>query len=95
MYLPGCADIARSLQEDDAHITTDLPLMLATSPGISAETAMANMMSTWLQQDSMMGATFADMVIVSISLISLGPTPMAVDCPMATPEDVTDQESKD
>ena len=42
-----------------------------------------------------MGATYVDMVTSSMSLVSLEPTPMVVDCPTATLEDVMEQESKD
>ena len=94
--LPGFADIARSLWGDDAPcITIDLLLVLATSPGLLAGTAMATMMSMWLQQDAMMGATYVDTVTASVSLVSLGPTPMVGDCPTATLGDVTEWESAD
>ena len=95
MCSPGFADIARSSWGDDAHTTIDLPTMLATSPGLLAGTAMATMMLMWLYQDSMMGATYIDMVTASMSLVSLGPTPMALDCPTATLEDVREQEPED
>ena len=39
--------------------------MLATSPSLLAGTTMATMMLTWLHQDSMMGATYVDMVTAS------------------------------
>ena len=95
MHPPGFVDIARSLWGDNAGITINLPLMLATSPGLSVGTAMAIMMLMWLCQDSMMGATFVDTVTTSLSLMNLGPTPMVVDHPTATLEDVTEWESKD
>ena len=43
----------------------------------------------------MVGGTYVDTVTASMSLVSLGPAPMAVDCPMATLEDVTEWESED
>ena len=92
MHLPGIVDIARSLWGDDACAIIDLPPRLATSPGLSAGTTMSTMMSTCLQQDTMMGATYVDTMTASMSLISLGPTPMAGDHPMATLEDVTESE---
>ena len=76
-------------------MTIDLPPVLATSPGLLAGTTMATVMSMWLCQDSMMGITYVDTMTASMSLVSLGPTPMVVDCPTATLEDVTEQESKD
>ena len=89
-------EIAKSLWIDDTlHMTIDLPPVLATSPGLLAGTAVATMMYMWLQQDSMMGDTYVDTVTASMSLINLGPTPMVVDHPTATLEDVTEQESKD
>ena len=95
MCLPRFMDIARSLWGDDTHATIDLPPLLATSTGLLVGTTMATMMLMWLCQDSMMGATYIDMVTASMSLMSLGPTPMVVDCPTATLKDVTEQESEE
>ena len=58
-------------------------------------TTMATMLSMWLWQDTMMGTTYVDTMTASMSLVSLGPTPMAVGCPTATLEDVTEWESED
>ena len=69
--------------------------MLLISPGLMEGTAMTTMMSMLLHQDSMMGTTYVDMVTASKSLVSLGPTPMAVDHPIASPKDITKHESKD
>ena len=68
MRPPGFADKGRSLQEDEAHITINLPTVLATSPGLSVETAMATMMSTWLCQDITMGVIYVDIVTASHNL---------------------------
>ena len=92
---PGFADIARSWWGDNTHATIDLSPMLAASPGLAAGTAMAIMMSMWLHQESVMGATYVDMVTASKNLMSLGPTPITVDCPTTTPKDVMEHESKD
>ena len=53
---------------------------------------MATMTSMWVQKDVAMGATYVDTVMASMSLISLGPTPMAVNCPMTTVEDISELE---
>ena len=60
-------------RNDTPHITIDLPLVLATSPGLLVGTAMATMMSIQLWQDTMMGTTYVDTVTASMSLVSLGP----------------------
>ena len=39
-----------------------------------------------------MGITYIDSMMTSMSLVSFGPAPMAVDHPMAALEDVTDVE---
>ena len=96
MQLPRFAKIAKSLWGDDtSHITINLPPVPTTSPGLLVGTAMATMMSMWLQQDTMMGTTYVDTVTASMSLVILGPTTMVVDCPTATLEDVTEWESED
>ena len=50
------------------------------------------MMSTQLQQDARAGSIYIDSATASMSLVSLSPAPMAVDCPRAMLEDVTDVE---
>ena len=51
---------------------------------------MAMMISTWMWQDMVTGVTYLDTVMVSMSLVSLGATPMAVDHPMPALEDSTE-----
>ena len=41
----------------------------------------------------MMGTTYIDSMMTSMSLVSLGPAPMVVDHPMAILVDVTDVEN--
>ena len=95
MHQSRFADIPRSLWGDQTLcITINVPLVLATSLGLLAGTTMATMMFMWLWQDIMMGTTYVDTVTASMSLISLGPTPMAGDHPMATLEDVTEWKSE-
>ena len=53
---------------------------------------MATMTSMWLQHDTEMGITYVDLVMTSMSLVNLGPTPMAIDCPMTTVEDISELE---
>ena len=91
------ADVTAQIHRNDdtPHMTIDLPPVLAATPGLWVGTTMATVMSTWLCQDSMIGATYVDTVTASMSLVSLGPTTMAVDCLTATLEDVTEQESED
>ena len=96
MWLPRFAKIAKSLWGDKPpHITIDLPPVLTTSPGLLAGTSMTTMMSVWVWQDATTGTTYVETVMASMSLVSLGLTPMAVDHLMATLEDVTEQESED
>ena len=54
--------------------------------------AMIMMMSMQLWQDARLGTTYIDSVTASTSLISLSPSPMVVDHPRATLEDVMDVE---
>ena len=50
-------------------------------------------MSAQLLWDTTMATTYIDYVMTSVSLVSLGPASMVVDCPMPTLEDVTNAES--
>ena len=85
--------IARSSWRDDAFcITTDLPQGLTTPSCLLAGIAMATMTSMQLWLDAMMSISYVDSVMTSMSLVSLGPTPMAVDCPMPTLGDTSEPE---
>ena len=55
-------------------------------------TTLAAAMSTWVQQDAMIGAIYVDTVTASMSLMSFGPTPVVVGHPRATLEDVMESE---
>ena len=60
--------------------------------GILAGITMTTMMSTQMQQDTVTGITYLDTITASMSLVSMGSTPMAVDCLMSTIEDLTDSD---
>ena len=91
---PGFAEIDRSLWGNDSpHIPVEVPLELTTPQSLLAGTAMATMISSWLWQDIVAGATYLDMVTTSMSLVSLEVTLMAVDCPMPAWEGWEDPES--
>ena len=80
---PSFAEIVRSLWGDDTpHITIDLWPEMTTSPGLLAGTTMATMTSMQMWQDAVTGTTYVDTVMASMSLVSLGSTPMAVDHPV-------------
>ena len=91
---PGFMDIARSLWGDISWCATvEIPLELTAPQGLLVGTAMATMISTCLWQDVVTGAPYLDMVTTSMSLVSLGVTPTAVDHPMPTLEGWEDLES--
>ena len=93
MSPPRFYEITRFLCRDDSTcITIDIPPELTTPPGLLAGTAMATMTSMWMCQDTVTGATYVDTVMASMSLISLRPTPMAVDCAMPSLEDLSDSD---
>ena len=93
MPLPSFVEIARSLWGDDSPCRTiDVSLELTTAQGFLAGTAMTMVISSRVQQDTVTSVTYLDTVTASMSLISLGSTPMAVDCQMPVLENLTDSD---
>ena len=91
--LPGFVEIARSLRGDNTPcITINLISELTTLPGLLAGTAMATIISMLLQQDTTFSFTYIDLMMASMSLVSLGPTLMVGDCPGPTLEVVSELE---
>ena len=83
MPQPGIVEIARSLWGDDSpHITIDEPQELIATQGLLVGTAMATITLMWVWQDMATGITLIDTVMTSMSLMSLGSAPMAVNHPM-------------
>ena len=90
---PRFPEIARFLQGNNTPgITIVLPSELTASSGLLVGTPMGMMTSMWLWQDAMMGITYIDSMTASMSLVSLGPTPIAFDHPVATLEVVLELE---
>ena len=80
MPLPDFAEIARSLREDDSLcITINVPQELTTTQVFLVGTTMTIMISKWVWQDVVTGITYLDTVMASMSLVSLGSTPMVID----------------
>ena len=87
---PGFKEITWSLREGNTPETMVNFCQESTPmPNLWVGTATMMMMSTQLWQDAREGFIYVDSVTVSMSLVSLSPSPMVVDCPRAILEDVT------
>ena len=90
---PSYAEIARSMRGDNSpHITINVPHELTMAQGFLVGTAATMVISTQMQQDAVTGITYLDTVMASMSLVSLGSTPMTVDCVMPDLEDIMDSD---
>ena len=88
---PGLKEITWSLREGNAPKTmVNFPQERTPMPKLWVGTTTKTMMSTWLQQDVRAGSIYVNSVTASMSLVSLSPAAMAVDCPRAMLEDLTD-----
>ena len=63
---------------------------MTAAQGFLAGTATTTIMSTQMQQDAVTDITYLDIVMASMSLVSLGSTPIMVYCLMPTTEDLMD-----